>query len=67
LSPKRLSTVIRKRREELGLTQEQVAKAAKVTKNYVTMLESGKRKNPSLVILKRIAVVLDVPVGRLLE
>ena len=67
MSPRRLSTTIRKRREELGLTQEQVAKAAKVTKNYVTMLERGKRKNPSLAILKRIADVLDVPVGRLLE
>jgi transcriptional regulator with XRE-family HTH domain len=67
LSPKRLSAVIRKRREELGLTQEQVAKAAKVTKNYVTMLERGKRKNPSLPILRRIADVLNVPVGTLLE
>ena len=67
MSPRRLSTTIRKRREELGLTQEQVAKAAKVTKNYVTMLERGKRKSPSLAILKRIADVLDVPVGRLLE
>jgi transcriptional regulator with XRE-family HTH domain len=59
--------VIRELREQRGLTQEAVAKQAKVTKNYITMLERGQRKNPSLPILKRIAGALGVPVGRLLE
>jgi XRE family transcriptional regulator of biofilm formation len=59
--------VLRKRREELGLTQEQVAKAAKVTRNYITMLERGARKSPSLPVLKRLARALGVPVVELLE
>jgi len=59
--------VIRELREERGLTQETIAKHAKVTKNYITMLERGQRKNPSLAILRRIAAALGVDVGRLLE
>jgi transcriptional regulator with XRE-family HTH domain len=67
LSPKRLSQVIRQLREQQSLTQEDVAKRAGVTKNYVTMIEGGKRKNPSLPVLRKIAKALGVPVGELLE
>jgi len=59
--------VIKKLRVAKGLTQEQVAKQAKVTKNYVTMLESGARKSPSLPVLRRLARALGVPVTELLE
>ena len=62
-----MSTVIRKLREERGLTQAEVADRADVTKQYVTMLERGARKTPSLPVLKKIAKALGVPVGRLLE
>jgi transcriptional regulator with XRE-family HTH domain len=49
------------------LTQDAVAKRAGVTKNYVTMLERGKGKNPSLPVLKKLAKALGVPVTELLE
>jgi len=58
--------VIKKLREAKGLTQEQVAKQAKVTKNYITMLERGARKSPSLPVLRRIAKALGVPPSALL-
>jgi transcriptional regulator with XRE-family HTH domain len=47
-------------------TQAEVAKAAGVTKNYITMLGSGRRRNPSLPVLKRLAKALGVPVTELL-
>ena len=59
--------MIRKLREARGLTQAQVAERADVKKQYVTMLERGARKNPSLPVLKRIAKALGVPVTELLE
>jgi transcriptional regulator with XRE-family HTH domain len=62
-----LSTVIRRLREARGLTQAEVAERANVKKQYVTMLERGARKNPSLPVLKRIAKALGVPVTELLE
>ncbi len=58
---------MRRLREERRLTQEQVAKMAKVTKPYITMLERGARKNPSLPVLRRLAKALGVPVTELLE
>jgi transcriptional regulator with XRE-family HTH domain len=67
MTPRRLSTVLRTLREQKGLTQEHVAKRAGVTKPYLSQLESGKRKNPSLPVLKRLAKALGVPVTALLE
>lgn len=67
MTPRRLATVLRTLREEKALTQEQLAKRAKVARSYVAVIESGHKKNPSLEILKRLARALDVPVGRLLE
>ena len=52
------------------MTQEELAKAAKVTKvtrSYIAVLEAGHRNNPSLAILKRLAKALGVPVTALLE
>ena len=61
---KSLSHVIKKLRGKR--TQAEIAKEAGVTKNYIAMLEAGKRKNPSLPVLKRLAKALGVPVTELL-
>jgi transcriptional regulator with XRE-family HTH domain len=58
--------VLRATREEKGLTQLELARRAKVTNVYLSLLESGKKKNPSLDVLKRIAKALGVPVTELL-
>ena len=58
--------MLKERREGLGLTREQLAEKAKVTTAYVSMLEAGKRKNPSLPVLRRLAKELGVPVTELL-
>ena len=59
--------MIKRLREERGLTPEELAKRAGVTKPYVSMIESGERKSPSLPILKRLAKALGVPVTARLE
>jgi HTH-type transcriptional regulator/antitoxin HipB len=66
-TPRRLSTVLRERREEAGLTQEVLAKRARVSRGYVAKLEAGHSKNPSIGTLKRLAKELGVPVTELLE
>jgi transcriptional regulator with XRE-family HTH domain len=60
VSPRRLGKVIKTRREVLGLTREQLAREAKVTTAYISMLEAGKRKNPSLKVLNKLARALGV-------
>jgi transcriptional regulator with XRE-family HTH domain len=49
------------------MTQAELAKKAHVTEAYISQLLKGKRKNPSLRILKRLARALGVPVAELLE
>jgi transcriptional regulator with XRE-family HTH domain len=67
MTPRRLSTMLRELREERKLTQEELAKRAQITRSHLSLLELGRRKNPSLNVLKRLAAALDVPVGELLE
>lgn len=52
---------MRRGRVSRGLTQRQVAEGAQVAKNYVTMLETGQRKNCSLPVLRRIARRSECP------
>ncbi len=58
--------MLKERREAVGLTREQLAKKARVTTAYVSMIEAGKRKSPSLAVLQRLAKALGVPVTELL-
>jgi transcriptional regulator with XRE-family HTH domain len=67
LLTKRLSRVIQQMRESKGMTQRDLAARAKVTPGYIAQIEPGKKKNPSLDVLKRIAKALGVPVTELLE
>lgn len=59
--------MIKRLREAQGMTQAELAKRAKVKRPYITMLETGQRKAPSLAALRRIAKALGVPVTELLR
>ncbi len=54
-----LAKRIRIRRETLELTQEQLATAVRVSSQYISLLEQGKRV-PSVPTLARFAEVLEV-------
>lgn len=58
--------VIRARREELGLTQDELAHEAKVTRNHVSLLERGHR-SPTLSTMKRLADALGQTLVELLS
>ena len=60
----KLAEAIRAERAKVGLSQEALALAAEVDRTYVSQLERG-IANPSLLILYRIAKVLEVPVVKL--
>jgi transcriptional regulator with XRE-family HTH domain len=51
--------------KDLGLRE--LAKKAKVPPGYLAELEAGKKKNPSLEVLQRLAKALGVPVTELLS
>jgi len=58
---------VRTLRRERRMTQEELAKKARVTKYYISQLETGLRDNPSLPVLRRLAKALGVSAGELLE
>ena len=58
--------IIKKKREEKGLTQEQLATAVLVKREYITQIERG-TKNPPLPLAKQIATVLGCTVDALCE
>jgi transcriptional regulator with XRE-family HTH domain len=57
---------VRRIRQQKGLTQEQLAFEAEIDLTYVGGIERGKR-NPSLLVMARIANALSVPLTRLLH
>jgi len=62
-----MSAMLKRLRERQVMTQEELALKAGTTQQYIAMLESGSRKNPSLELLHRLAKALKVKVADLLE
>jgi transcriptional regulator with XRE-family HTH domain len=56
---------VRKFRQQRKLTQEQLAFEAQIDLTYMGGIERGKR-NPSLLVMARIAEALSVPLAKLI-
>jgi len=59
-------TKLREAREQLGLTQEQVAQRSGVHATEVSRMEAGKR-DPQVSTLRRLAKAVEVKPGQLLD
>jgi transcriptional regulator with XRE-family HTH domain len=57
---------VRRVRQQRRLTQEQLAFEAEIDLTYVGGIERGKR-NPSLLVMARIAEALSTPLPKLLQ
>jgi XRE family transcriptional regulator of biofilm formation len=62
----RIGTVISRLRERRDMSQAVLAKRARISQAYLSRLEAGIQKNPSIGVLKRLAKTLGVPVTALL-
>jgi transcriptional regulator with XRE-family HTH domain len=56
---------LRRIRVRRGISQEQLALAAEVDVTYVSGIERALR-NPTIMVLERLAIALDVRIGELL-
>ncbi|MCC7253549.1 helix-turn-helix transcriptional regulator [Hyphomicrobium sp.] len=63
---RRLGLNLKRFREEQGFSQEAFADQCGLHRTYISGIERGVR-NPTVVILDRIARALKVPAGALLE
>jgi transcriptional regulator with XRE-family HTH domain len=57
---------LKRLREEKGLSQDALAKKAKVTREHVNRLEAG-RHGPTMTVLQRLAKALGVEAAALLQ
>jgi len=57
---------LKKYRTHRGLTQKELASKLGLTKNAITMYETGKR-SPSIAVTKKISEVLDVSIDSLVN
>jgi transcriptional regulator with XRE-family HTH domain len=57
---------LQRMRKARQMSQAQLAEAVGVTQGYISHLELGMKKNPSIRVLSKIAKALDVPVEDLI-
>lgn len=58
--------IVRELREAKGLSQEAFAEKIAIHRTYIGGIERGER-NPTLLMIRRIADALDIPAWQLLE
>jgi XRE family transcriptional regulator, master regulator for biofilm formation len=63
----RLGARLKQLRQAKGLTQVALAKRLKVTQGYLSQLEGGYEKEPTLTVLRKLARVLQVDLAELLK
>lgn len=65
-TPSPLHETIRKLRKDKGLTQENLGSIVGLSRNYINLIESGK-KIPSIDALTKIAEKLDTTPGKIMS
>jgi transcriptional regulator with XRE-family HTH domain len=63
----KLGDRIRELREQIRLTQGQLAQTSSVSQGYLSQLENGEVKNPSAAVLLRVAQAMHVDPDELFE
>ena len=63
---RRVGLNLRRFREELGLSQEELAFRCGLHRTYISGVERGVR-NPTVLVLEKISMALKVPSARLLD
>ncbi|MCX6810892.1 MAG: helix-turn-helix transcriptional regulator [Candidatus Berkelbacteria bacterium] len=62
-----ISENIKKYRLKLGLSQEDFAKISDVKYTTLTKIESNVIKNPSILVISKIAKALNIPIEELIN
>lgn len=58
---------IRKIRKQRGISLTKLAQLSGVSKSYLSYLERDLKKNPSIIIVKKVASILEIPLETLLS
>jgi transcriptional regulator with XRE-family HTH domain/Zn-dependent peptidase ImmA (M78 family) len=65
VNPQEIGRQVSRRRKELGISQENLAQHAEISRNYVSLIERGEAQNISLIIVQRLAEALGATAAEL--
>ncbi|MFA9559366.1 helix-turn-helix domain-containing protein [Evansella sp. AB-rgal1] len=57
-----IGDIIRRRRKEKGISLSELSRMTGVSKSYLSYIERGMKKNPSIDVIKRIFHSLNLPI-----
>ncbi|MDQ0254397.1 transcriptional regulator with XRE-family HTH domain [Evansella vedderi] len=57
-----IGDIIKKRRKERGISLSELSRMTGVSKSYLSYIERGMKKNPSIDVIKRIFQSLNLPI-----
>ncbi|WP_078597183.1 helix-turn-helix domain-containing protein [Evansella clarkii] len=57
-----IGKVIRQKRKEKGISLSELSRLTGVSKSYLSYIERGLKKNPSIDVTKKIFKTLDLPI-----
>ncbi|MDG5788762.1 helix-turn-helix transcriptional regulator [Evansella sp. AB-P1] len=57
-----IGDIIRKKRKERGISLSELSRMTGVSKSYLSYIERGMKKNPSIDVIKRIFHSLNLPI-----
>jgi len=66
VNPREFGHHVQRRRKDSGLSQEELAQKANLSRNYVSIIERGDAQNVSMRIISQIAVALGTSPGELI-
>ena len=62
-----ISRIMKRLREQRGLTQLALAKKSGVAQGYISDIEAGRKQNPGIETLQKLAKALKVTVAELVK
>lgn len=57
-----IGDIIRKKRKERGMSLSELSRVTGVSKSYLSYIERGMKRNPSIDVIKRIFQSLNLPI-----
>lgn len=58
---------LRNRRKQMGMSQQELSVESGVTQAQISFIESGERKNPGVITIKKLADALGTTVEELIK
>ena len=67
MKEKTLASLVKEAREKLGISQRELSRRTGIDNNTLAKIEKGERKKPNVLSLRKLALILDLPLDELMK